>query len=65
MRIAVTLVVEMTDSQVECWATDNGLERTASGKVMAKTVVDDVRTYLQTYVSGSELGEYSDITVKR
>ena len=65
MRIPVTLVIEMTDSQVEQWTDDNRLERTESGTVMAKTVVDDVRTYLQTYISGSELGGYCDVTVKR
>lgn len=65
MRIQTVLVIEMTEEQVDRWADDNGLERAESGKVMAKTVVEDVRTYLQTYVQGSELGEYSDVTIKR
>ncbi len=66
MRIPVTLVIEMTDEQVEQWADDEGLDRTAAGKVMAKAMVEDVRNYVLTEIQGllSATG-YADVTIKR
>jgi hypothetical protein len=66
MRIPVTLIIELTDEQVERWADDEGLERTASGKVMAKTMVEDVRSYVLTEIQGllSTTG-YADVTIGR
>jgi hypothetical protein len=66
MRIPVTLIIELTDEQVERWADDEGLERTESGKVMAKTMVENVRSYVLTEIQGL-LGAtgYADVTIKR
>ena len=53
IRIPVTLVIDMDDAQVENYADDNGLDRDVGGKVRAKTMVDDVRSYVLTAVQDS------------
>ena len=66
MRIPVTLVIELSDEQAERWADDEGLDRTVAGKVMAKTLVENVRSYVLTEIQGllSTPG-YANVTIKR
>jgi hypothetical protein len=66
VRIAFTVVIEMTDEQVERYADDCGLPRTAAGKVMAKDVVADVRSYVLEQVRESpQFGAGSaDVSIK-
>lgn len=45
MRIAVTVVVEMSDDQVAGYALEYGLPR-QGGKLYAREVVEDVRSYV-------------------
>ena len=62
MRIAVTLVIEMTDEQVAAYADEYGLPR-KGGKLMAKEVVEDVRSYVLTGIQDSAaFGEAGDGT---
>jgi hypothetical protein len=54
MRIAIPLVIEMTDEQVEQYAAEYGLPLPVSdGKVRARDVVDDVRSYVLTCIQDS------------
>lgn len=64
MRIPVTLVIELTDEQVEQWADDEGLDRNAAGKVIAKDMVENVRSYVLTETQGLLTG-YADVNLKR
>ena len=66
MRIPVTLVIEMTDEQAEQYAGDYGLERAGNGRVMAKTIVEDVRSYVLCAVQNSPAFlEGADVSIKR
>lgn len=53
MRIAVTLVIEMTDAQVEQYADVQGIPCAKSGKPYAKEVVEDVRSYVLARIQDS------------
>jgi hypothetical protein len=73
MRIAIPLVIDMTDEQVEQYAAEYGLPA-SNGKVRARDVVDDVRSYVLTCVQDSAaFGETgtgdgtrgADVTIKR
>ena len=50
MRIAVTVVIEMTDQQVAGYADVNGLPE----PTRAKDVVEDVRAYVLTRIQDSD-----------
>jgi len=52
MRIQIPLVVEMTDDQVRNYANEYGLPR-KGGRLMAKEIVEDVRSYVLTCVQDS------------
>ena len=74
MRIPITLVIEMTDQQAEDYADEYGLPRNERGKVMAKDVIEDVRSYVLTTVQESaafgETGDgngtrAADVSIKR
>ena len=67
MRIAITLVIEMTDEQVEQYADAYGLPRRENGKVYARDVVEDVRSMVHNTIQESPvLGEVgADVTIKR
>ena len=67
MRIPITLVIEMTEQQVENYADEYGLPRNGAGTVMAKDIVDDVRSYVLTEIQGSAaFGEgCADVSIKR
>jgi hypothetical protein len=74
MRIPVTIVVDMTDAQVEAYADEYGLPRNDAGKVMARTIAQDVRSYVLTTVQESaafgEIGDgngtrAADVSIKR
>jgi len=56
----------MTDEQVEQYAGDYGLERAGNGRVMAKTIVEDVRSYVLCAVQNSPAFlEGADVSIKR
>lgn len=60
MRIPVTLVIDMDDEQVRAYAAEYGLPRDG-GRLMAKEVVEDVRSYVLTAVQDSPaFGEIGD-----
>jgi len=59
MRIPITLVIEMTDEQVQQYANEYGLSDTR-----AKTVVDDVRSNVLSDVRGL-LDSFGTVTIKR
>lgn len=59
MRIAVALVIEMTDEQVKGYADEYGLDDTR-----AKTIVQDARTHVLTGVQGIFDG-FANVTIKR
>lgn len=72
MRIAVTVVIEMTDEQVKDYADEYGVPRNG-GRLYAREVVEDVRGYVLTAVQDSpafgEIGDGkgtrgADVTVK-
>lgn len=65
MRIAVTLVIEMTDEQVAEYAAEYGLPR-GGGKLMAREVVGDVRSLVLTAVQDSAAFGYggADVSIK-
>lgn len=65
MRIAITLVIEMTDKQVADYAGEYGLPRDG-GRLMAKEVVEDVNEYVLGAVSQSPAfyNGGADITIK-
>lgn len=67
MRIQIPIVIEMTDEQVEAYADDFGLPRNGAGKVMAKDIVDDIRSYVLTEIQGSAaFGEgCADVSIKQ
>lgn len=50
MRIQIPIVIEMTDDQVETYADKYALPRNGAGKVMAKDIVEEVRSYVLTLV---------------
>jgi hypothetical protein len=73
MRIAVTLVIDMTDDQVKAYADGYGLPRDG-GRLYAREVVEDVRSYVLTAVQDSpafgEIGDGdgtrgADVSIKR
>ncbi len=65
MRIQIPLVIEMTDEQVKEWASDNDLARTEGGKVMAKTIVEDMRSYVLTGIQGLLTATgYAEVSIK-
>lgn len=60
MRIQIPLVIEMTDEQVKNYADEYGLSRDGE-KLMAKTVVEDVCSYVLTCIQDSAaFGEIGD-----
>ena len=74
MRIAITLIIEMTDVQVEQYADVHSIPCANSGKPYAKEVVEDVRSYVLTRIQDSpafgEIGYGSEargasVTIKR
>lgn len=52
MRIAVTVVIEMSDEQVKDYANEYGLPR-SGGRLYAREVVEEVRDYVLTAVQDS------------
>ena len=52
MRIAVTLVIDMTDEQVKQYADEYGLPA-KGGTLYAREVVEDVRSYVLTCIQDS------------
>jgi hypothetical protein len=67
MRIMIPVVIEMTDQQVADYALEYGLPRNG-GKLMAREIVEDVRSSVLTMVQGSEaFGEPTgiDVSIKR
>ncbi len=73
MRIAVTLVIDMTDEQVKQYADEYGLPA-KGGTLYAREVVEDVRSYVLTCIQDSAaFGETGDgngtrgaeVTIKR
>lgn len=52
MRIAVTVVVDMTDEQVQAYAAEYGLPR-KGGRLYAREVVEDVRSQVLTGIRDS------------
>jgi hypothetical protein len=65
MRIPVTLVIDMTDQQVEQYAAEYGLPA-KGGRLYAREVVEDVRRYVLTQVQDSAaFGEAGDGTGAR
>ena len=67
MRIAVTVVIEMTDEQAEAYANEYGLDRTGTGRLMTKTVVEDVRGLVLSTIQGTldGIGSGADVSLKR
>jgi hypothetical protein len=62
MRIAVTLVIEMSDEQVQGYADEYGLPR-KGGRLYAREVVEDVRSQVLTGIADSTaFGERGDGT---
>ena len=66
MRIMIPIVVDMTDAQVKDYALEYGLPR-EGGKLMAKEVVDDVRSLVLTGVQslGAFADDGADVSIKR
>ena len=64
MRIAVTLVIEMSDQQVADYAEEYGLAMPGT-KAPARVIVDHVRSWLLSDVKRSVLGDMADISIKR
>jgi hypothetical protein len=52
IRVAVTVVIEMTGPQTEAYAASNGLPRDG-GQLYARHVVEDVQRYVLTSVQGA------------
>ena len=60
MRIAVTLVIDMTDEQVQQYADEYGLPA-KGGRLYTREVVEDVQRYVLTSVQDSPaFGETGD-----
>lgn len=60
MRIVVPVVIDMTDAQVADYAAEYGLPR-KGGRLMAKELVEDVRSYVLGCVQESAaFGEVGD-----
>jgi hypothetical protein len=60
VRIAITLVIEMTDEQVRQYADEYGLPA-SGGRLYAREVVEDVQSYVLTCVQDSAaFGETGD-----
>jgi hypothetical protein len=53
MRIPVTLIIDMTDAQVQDYAEVQGIPLANGGKPYAKDIVEDVRRYVLTAVQDS------------
>jgi hypothetical protein len=64
MRIQIPVVVEMTDDQVAAYGLEFGLPHDGTTKLMARHVVEDVRSYVLTDLQGSTLGQFADISIK-
>ena len=64
MRIAVTLVIDMSDQQVRDYAAEFGLVP-PTGKPRARDTVEHVRDWLLADVTRGPLGDYADISIKR
>jgi hypothetical protein len=67
MRIAITLVIEMSDAQVADYAEYAGIPQQATGHFRAKDIVEDVRGYVRNCVQDSAaFGDgAADISIKR
>lgn len=67
MRIAVTLVIELSDQQVADYAERAGIPQQATGHFRAKDIVDDVRGYVRNCIQDSAaFGDSgADISIKR
>ena len=67
MRIAVTLVIEMSDQDVADYALEHGVPQQPTGHFRARDIVDDVRGYVLTQIKGSAsfYDSAADITIKR
>ena len=65
MRIAVTLVIEMSDQQVADYADAQGIPQQPTGHFRAKDIVEDVRGYVLTTVLTSAALDGADIWIKR
>lgn len=65
MRIAVTLVIEMTDEQVKVYADEYGLAKPGF-RLYARDVVEDVRSAVLAAIQGSPVfcEGGADITLK-
>jgi hypothetical protein len=60
MRIAVTLVIDMTDEQVQQYADEYGLPA-KGGRLYAREAVEDVQRYVLTCIQDSAaFGEAGD-----
>lgn len=66
MRIAVTLVIEMTDEQVKNYAGEYGLTVDGS-RIRVKDVANDVRSLVLTGVQGlfDGIASGATVTIKR
>jgi hypothetical protein len=53
MRIPVTLIIDMTDAQVQDYAEVQGIPLVNGGKPYAKDIVEDVRRYVLAAVRDS------------
>jgi hypothetical protein len=63
VRIAVTVICEMTDQQVKDYAAEHGLPE--RGRILyAREVVGHVRSKVLSDLNRTSLGEYADITIK-
>jgi hypothetical protein len=64
MRIAVTVVIDMTDQQAADYATANRMPA-ETGRVYAREVVERVRAGVLADVRAGELGDFADVSLKR
>jgi hypothetical protein len=67
MRIAITILIDMTDAQVADYAAEYGLPVRGSDRPMARDVVEDVRTQVLTAIQCSTaFGDgAADVSLKR
>lgn len=67
MRIAVTVIIEMSDAQIAAYAEEYGIPQQPTGHHRAKDIVDDVRSQVLTGISGSTaFGDgAADVSIKR
>lgn len=63
MRIAITLVIEMSDEQRERYAAEFGLPHDG-GPLRAKDIVADVRNAVLSDIQGGTTGEFADVSIK-